>query len=144
MSISIDHFEEEIHLLIAERGKEYFDAHQVTQLEETDNGWSAVIKGSESYDVLLEGHDVITQWHCSCPFEHGPVCKHIAAVFYAVRERIQVNRANATGELDRWIDGAPTDVLRRLLKTEIRINESTKASVYSAMKSKINADADEN
>ena len=35
MSIHIDKFEEEIHFLIAERGKEYFDAHQVLMLQQT-------------------------------------------------------------------------------------------------------------
>lgn len=136
MSIRIDHFEEDIHMLIAERGKEYYDAHQVRQLQETNQGWSAVIEGSETYDVLLEGHDVIHSWHCTCPFEHGPVCKHIAAVFYAVRDQIETNRANASGELDRWIEDADADTLRRILKSEIRQNKATRASIYSMMKYK--------
>ena len=134
MSIRIDHFEEEIHFLIAERGKEYFDAHQVVKLEQTSQGWTAMIEGTETYQVLLEGHDVITQWHCTCPFEHGPVCKHIAAVLYAVREKIQVNRANASGEIDRWIDDAPVEILRRILKIETRKHEEVKAAVYHEMK----------
>jgi uncharacterized Zn finger protein len=134
MSIHISNFEEEIHLLIAERGKEYFDARQVVKLEETNEGWSAMIEGTETYQVLLEGHDVITQWQCTCPFEHGPVCKHIAAVFYAVRDRINTNIANASGEIDRWIDGASADHLRRILKMEVRQHEGVKADVYHEMK----------
>jgi uncharacterized Zn finger protein len=134
MSIRIDHFEEEIHFLIAERGKEYFDARQVVKLEETSEGWTAMIEGSETYQVLLEGHDVITQWHCTCPFEHGPVCKHIAAVFYAVRDKIQVNIANASGEIDRWIDEASPEQLRRILKIEARKHDEVKADVYHEMK----------
>jgi len=134
MSIHIDRFEEEIHFLIAERGKEYFDARQVLFLQETPEGWSAVIEGSETYQVRLEGHDIIQQWHCTCPFGHGPVCKHIAAVMYAVREAIRLNRANASGEIDRWIDDASPDALRTILKLESRKNEDLRAVVYSWMK----------
>lgn len=135
MSIRIDHFEEEIHFLIAERGKEYFEAHQVVKLEQTNEGWSATIEGTEPYHVILEGHDVITQWNCTCPFEHGPVCKHIAAVFYAVRDKIKVNIANAGGEIDRWIDDASPDQLRRILKIATRKHDEVKADVYHEMKS---------
>ena len=135
MSIHIDKFEEEIHFLIAERGKEYFDAHQLLMLQQTTEGWTAVIEGSETYQVLLEGHDVISQWHCTCPFEHGPVCKHIAAVLYAVRDEIHINRANASGEIDQWIEGASPEVLRRILKIEVRKHEGVRADVYHEMKS---------
>jgi uncharacterized Zn finger protein len=134
MSIAIDRFEEEVHFLITERGKEYFDAHQVKALKTTTEGWSATIEGTETYHVLLEGHDVITQWHCTCPFEHGPVCKHVAAVMYAVREAIRANVASASGEIDRWIDQVDEEVLRRLLKMSVRIDEQVRAEVYQAMK----------
>jgi uncharacterized Zn finger protein len=136
MSIHIDHFEEEIHFLLAERGKEYFDAHQVLMLKQTQDGWTAVIEGNETYQVLLEGHDMITQWHCTCPFEHGPVCKHVAAVLYAVREEINISRAGAAGEIDRWIDEADPDTLRRLLKMEVRIHDEVRNTVYGELKAK--------
>ena len=134
MSINIDNFEDEVHKLIAERGKEYFDANQVLMLKQTTDGWTAVIEGNETYQVLLVGHDVITNWNCTCPFEHGPVCKHVAAVFYAVREHINANRASSSGEIDRWIDEADPEVLRRLLKIEVRKNDEVKASIYDEMK----------
>ena len=136
MSIHIDRFEEEVHFLMAERGKEYYDAHQVLMLKETQDGWTAVIEGNETYQVLLEGHDVITQWHCTCPFEHGPVCKHVAAVLYAVRDAIQINKASASGEIDRWIEEADVQELRRLLKIEVRIHEEVRNSVYKELKDK--------
>lgn len=134
MSIKVENFEEEVHFLITERGKEYFDANQVLMLKQTLDGWSAVIEGSETYQVLLEGHDVIASWQCTCPFEHGPICKHVAAVFFAVRENIRANVAASSGEIDRWIDEADVEVLRRLLKIEVRRNEEVRAAVYHEMK----------
>ena len=133
MSIHIDRFEEEVHFLMAERGKEYYDAHQVLMLKQTQDGWTAIIEGNETYQVLLEGHDVITQWHCTCPFEHGPVCKHVAAVLYAVRNEIQINRASASGEIDRWIEDADAETLKRLLKMQVRMHETVRDSVYKEM-----------
>src|SRR5688572_10772317 len=135
MSIKLENFEEEVHVLITERGKEYFDANQVLMLSSTMDGWSAVIEGSETYQVLLEGHDVITNWHCTCPFEHGPVCKHAAAVLYAAREHIRANIASSSGEIDRWIDEADVEVLRRVLKIEVRKHDDVRASVYHELKS---------
>lgn len=134
MSIKVDEFEQDIHLLITERGKEYFDAHQVLMLKQTADGWTAVIEGNEAYEVLLEGHDVIHSWQCTCPFDHGPVCKHVAAVLYAVRERIHANRASASGEMDRWIDEADDDTLRRILKILTRKHEEVQASVYHELR----------
>ncbi len=134
MSIHIDRFEEEVHVLITERGKEYFDAHQVSALKETAEGWTATIEGNETYEVLLEGHDIITHWQCTCPFEHGPVCKHVAAVLYAVRDAIQVSRASSSGEMDRWIDQAEPDTLKRLLKMGIRLHDAVRSTVYHEMK----------
>ena len=135
MSIKLENFEEEVHVLITERGKEYFDTNQVLMLKQTLDGWTAVIEGSETYQVLLEGHDVITSWQCTCPFEHGPVCKHVAAVFYAAREHIRANIASSTGEIDQWIDEADADVLRRILKMEVRKHDDVRTSVYHEMKS---------
>jgi len=133
MSINVDTFEDDVHFLIAERGKEYFDANQVLMLKQTADGWTAVIEGNETYQVLLEGHDVITTWNCTCPFEHGPVCKHVAAVLYAVREQIKINRASSNGEIDRWIDEADPDVLRRLLKIVTRKSDEVRGEVFRIM-----------
>ncbi len=130
MRISIDRFEEEVHVLILERGKEYFDANQVLMLQQTTQGWTAVIEGTEAYQVLLEGHDEFTQWHCTCPFDRGPVCKHVAAVFYAVREAIAINRAHAGGDLHRWVDDAPVDELRSLLRRLLRTHEGVQEEIY--------------
>jgi uncharacterized Zn finger protein len=134
MSIQIDRFEDDVHFLITERGKEYYDAHQIRALTQTAEGWTATIEGNEEYHVLLVGHDVITHWQCTCPFEHGPVCKHVAAVLYAVRDAIRVNRASASGELDRLIDEADIDTLKRLMKMSVRMHDGVRSTVYHEMK----------
>jgi uncharacterized Zn finger protein len=83
-------FENEIHALILERGKTYFTSGSVNELKETSDGWHAVIKGQEHYKVLISTNDdEITDWNCSCPYDHGPICKHVTAVLYAITDSSQ-------------------------------------------------------
>jgi len=136
MTIDLEHFEDAIHLLIAERGKEYVDAGHVRILEETPEGWTAHVEGQEIYEVLLEGHDKIHDWHCTCPFEHGPVCKHVAAALYVARDAVRLNRAAARGDLDHFIETADPDFLRQFLKAEIRRNRPVREALYGDMKAR--------
>ena len=80
-------FTEEVHALILERGKEYFRQGAVESLTETPEGWTAQVAGQETYNVVITGLDVPKEWYCDCPYDHGPMCKHVAAVFYAIRAR---------------------------------------------------------
>lgn len=134
MTIDLEHFEDAIHLLIAERGKEYVDAGHVRLLTETAEGWTAVIEGQETYEVLLNGHDMIHDWHCTCPFEHGPVCKHVAAAMYVARDAIRLNRAAAGGEMDHFIESADPAFLRQFIKAEIRRNKAVREALFAEMK----------
>ena len=81
-------FEDDIHAVVLERGQAYFVAGAVSQLKDTVNGWSALVKGTEEYNVTLSGTDGLDDWICTCPHDHGPVCKHVAAVLYAIKQKI--------------------------------------------------------
>lgn len=49
--------------------------------------FEAVVRGSEMYNVKVTMEDIqITKFSCDCPFDYGPVCKHVVAVLYAIRE----------------------------------------------------------
>lgn len=130
MILHIDRFEEDIHALITERGREYFEGGLVTNLQQTADGWMARMKVSENYEVLLKGHDEISHWECTCPFDHGPVCKHVAATLFAVREFISADQAGAAGRLDQRIDAASPEELRRILKILIRVHAGARAEVW--------------
>lgn len=80
-------FTEEIHALILERGREYFRQDAVRHLTETPEGWSAEVVGQETYNVVIAGVDEPAEWYCDCPHDRGPVCKHVAAVLFAIRAR---------------------------------------------------------
>ncbi|MBD5084808.1 MAG: hypothetical protein HDT33_07045 [Clostridiales bacterium] len=71
---------------ILEWGRIYFDEGRVSDLERTEDGYTAFVDGTEEYEVeiLLDG-DSIEDMLCDCPHaEDGNYCKHMAAVLFAV------------------------------------------------------------
>jgi uncharacterized Zn finger protein len=80
-----DTFTEEIHALILQRGREYFRQGAVRNLAETPEGWTAEVAGQETYHVAITGTKQPVEWYCDCPHDRGPVCKHVAAVLFAIR-----------------------------------------------------------
>ena len=86
--MNYQNFDQEIHALIAERGQSYYTNGHVKELKKNGEGWTATIEGSENYRTKIVGFEEISDWHCECPFDHGPICKHVAATLYAVRDAV--------------------------------------------------------
>jgi len=88
MKLDLNKLAEQVDDTILKRGKAYFEEGAVTNIDEYEsNKWYAVVVGSESYEVEI--HQVknkINYYDCSCPYEYGPVCKHVVATIYAIKE----------------------------------------------------------
>jgi len=88
MNFTLNNFKSHVDSTILQRGREYYQSGQVIDLEEVGDGmWSAVVSGSDNYDVLIEqfdGNNLLCD--CNCPYEYGPTCKHVASVLYAIEE----------------------------------------------------------
>ncbi len=87
--LTLDNFEATLTSKIVQRGHEYFKSQAVETLDEDSPGnWSAVVSGTEDYEVevVLSGKTVM-ETSCDCPYDGGPVCKHVVAVLYALREQ---------------------------------------------------------
>ncbi len=93
--MKLDNFETEINPTILKRGIKYFDNHHVEGLAETISGvWKAEISGTEIYDVeVASSNQYISTWYCSCPY-NGPICKHVVATLYGIREIQATNTTN--------------------------------------------------
>ncbi|HUW07475.1 MAG TPA: SWIM zinc finger family protein [Williamwhitmania sp.] len=52
------------------------------------------MEGTEDYTVQLTlKNGVITEYVCDCPYDFGPVCKHVAAViFYLQQDELELNK----------------------------------------------------
>jgi len=89
--MNINDFELYIDELILERGRDYYKSGYVTSLEYDGAKWMAAVEGNDDYTVvavLSDDREILIS-ECECPYEWGKHCKHKAAVFYAVRDKIK-------------------------------------------------------
>jgi len=95
MKIPLNQFEQYIDETILKRGFQYFKKGHVQQPEEISPGeYEAIVEGTEDYTVQLSlKNGVITEYVCDCPYDFGPVCKHVAAViFYLQQDELELNK----------------------------------------------------
>lgn len=73
---------------ILERGHDYYELRNISNLTKTAKGYSAIVCGTEDYEVEVELQDEeYSHLWCSCPHaEEGNYCKHMAAVLYELEE----------------------------------------------------------
>jgi len=90
MKIQLDRFEEQIDEVILQRGLNYFKKGYVTDVEEIGPGdYEATVNGREIYTVHLHVEKgVVTEYDCDCPYDQGPVCKHIVAVLFYLQQDV--------------------------------------------------------
>ena len=88
MKIPLKEFEQHIDETILKRGFQYFKKGLVHEPEEIGPGeYEAIVDGTEQYTVQLSiKNDVITEYVCSCPYNFGPVCKHVVAVIFHLQK----------------------------------------------------------
>lgn len=90
-TMTIKDFDKNINSKILERGYDYFIDGSVSNLEEVDsNLWIADVYGTETYRVEVTiNNNEIKSWDCDCPYDQGPICKHVVATFYAIDENMK-------------------------------------------------------
>jgi len=87
---TIQNFDKWVGKTILQRGEQYYSDGAILDLEENDGNWTAEVEGSEAYSVTisLKNDKEISEYFCDCPFD-GDICKHLVAVFFAIREEIK-------------------------------------------------------
>jgi len=90
MKIPLNQFEQYIEETILKRGLSYFKSGYVGEPEEITQGvYEAIVSGSEDYHVDLKiKSGIITEYTCTCPYDIGPVCKHVAAVLFYLQQDV--------------------------------------------------------
>lgn len=89
MSLIFANFKQIIPVQILSRGREYVRQGQILDLsfDEEELVWEAQVEGTALYDVRIElRSNGILNSSCTCPYDMGEHCKHIAAVLYAIEE----------------------------------------------------------
>lgn len=99
MKIPLNEFEQLIDEKILKRGLSYFKSAAITNFLEILTGeYEAIVSGTEEYTVQLKiSNNAITEHNCDCPYDMGPVCKHIVAViFHLQQDELELNQPNFT------------------------------------------------
>lgn len=115
---------------ILERGLDYYEKGQVVSLEETADGYLALVQGSEDYTVQIEiNQEQVADMTCTCPYAaDGKYCKHMAAVLYQIEEEkaeVEKEKGHILGgdnprksrkaELEEAVAAIPEKQLRELM-----------------------------
>jgi len=100
MKIPLSKFDSVIDSVIVSRGEDYFCNEAVRGLKKLKDGeWVASVEGTEIYKVRIQlKGDTVYGHSCSCPYDMGPVCKHVAAVLFALRKSARPKYAEETFE----------------------------------------------
>lgn len=164
----LDNFEKQIDTKIIDRGYEYFLANAVDDLTENPAGtWTAIVMGSEDYSVSvsLVGKE-ITGWECDCPYEYGPICKHVVAVLYALADEYgepqeaevventspaksikskkndsTTQKAKSSSNIDSILKKLSNDELRNFVKTQLSKNREFRNAFNTFFADKQEGDA---
>lgn len=135
MQIPLRQFEQYISETILQRGLSYFGKGHVQSIEEISPGlYESIVAGTEDYTVRLTlENGTITEHICDCPYDYGPVCKHIAAViFYVQQEELDLQQSSgkkkkaarnstqktAARQVDDLLDGLSHNELKRYIKEQ--------------------------
>lgn len=88
MPFPLNSFESHLPTDILQKGKDYWDNGAVSNLIENDKNFEAIVYGSEDYEVEIKvNNGSVESWFCDCPYDWGPICKHVAAVLIEIREQ---------------------------------------------------------
>jgi len=134
MNIPLNEFEHIIDETILKRGLSYFKNGYVTEFSEISNGEFEVnVSGTEEYTVNLRvENDIIIEHNCDCPYDMGPVCKHIvASIFYLKQNELNLNQQNlplAKKKKNKTVSQQVKEVLDRVSHQDLKefIQEQSK------------------
>ncbi len=139
MRIPLNLFEQYIEETILKRGLSYFKKGYVNEPEEITQGvYEAIVNGSDDYKVKLTiTKGIITDYSCNCPFDMGPVCKHVAAVLFYIQQDVldvkqevssqKVKKQNKKSK-SKNVDAQVNDLLEKISHEELKqfVFETTK------------------
>jgi len=119
MKIPLNEFEQLIDEKILKRGLSYFKGGAITDFSEISNGkYEAIVSGAEEYTIQLEiSNNTITKHNCDCPYDMGPVCKHVvAAIFHLQQDELELNQPSISKPRKKKTKSVSQQI-KELLKT---------------------------
>lgn len=104
---------------ILERGQEYYECGQVTELEDDGGLIRAEVSGSQAYHVEIRRSGKRVDWmSCDCPYaDKDENCKHMAAVLFELEHRSAQQRLNCRLEWQVALEKLSEEQMRVLLRS---------------------------
>ena len=111
---------------ILERGQEYFECGQVTELEDDGDLVRAEVSGSQNYHVEIQRSGKrVERMSCDCPYaDKEENCKHMAAVLFALEDRSAQQRTGCRLEWQVALENLSVEQMRTLLRSMAEENGS--------------------
>lgn len=79
---------------ILRRGYDYYKNGKVKEINITEDGFDAIVSGSEQYTVNININPNDYEMDCTCPYSEEANCKHMSAVLYCLKnDSIPVNKS---------------------------------------------------
>ena len=126
-----------IDIAIIERGIDYFNSRAVSKLSNINSRlWKAEVGGLEVYNIEVHlSKEEIKGWHCSCPYDSGPLCKHVVATIMAITKTLEEKKSDSLHSLD---NGSSSDKLAKLYQLhfphfEHRFIETSETSINAVI-----------
>ncbi|WP_310992973.1 SWIM zinc finger family protein [Aequorivita marina] len=124
MKIPIDQFEQYIDETILKRGHSYFKNGNVDAVEElSDHNFEAIVSGTDNYRITFSIEDRhFMNASCTCPYDYGPICKHMVAVFlYVLQEELGLDapKAKKPRKKRKTIQDQVSEILAELSPNEL-------------------------
>lgn len=96
MELQLTQFEKHIDHRILIRGSKYFEDGHVHDMQEIEKGkYEATVKGIFDYTVQIGiTNEIVKTYDCDCPYDYGPICKHIVAALFYLRKEVLENKPN--------------------------------------------------
>ena len=113
MGIPLNYFEDYITEKILDRGLSYYNNGQVHEPVEISPGkFEFQVEGTLDYTVqLCITDDMVSEYYCNCPYDMGPVCKHVVAALYKLNVEIFDSKnepsqksKTTTKKRDNWVE----------------------------------------
>lgn len=82
------------------RGEDYYESGCIKEITRTGNRFEGTVLGSHLYKVKLDLENGDLNFQCSCPYDHGGLCKHEIAFALAI----------LNGEYSEKIEKMPTSL----------------------------------
>lgn len=115
-------FESEIAEDLLQKGFDYYSNGQVSELVKISAAhWIAKVEGTEIYEVEVQLHKLtIRDWQCNCPYDYGPICKHVVALFYALAKEKDQDQARDSSKPRKAIKDNVAEVFKKATKEDLQ------------------------